>query len=545
MTHRIVACLALAALLAAGGCSESPSTWELTPTGTPPQPPATGSISGTLLFPGDTTPPYPVATVYAVLDADASCRSLYTSVHITGSYTTPPWDSNTWAETPGMIQVAGCVWFETVTLPAGELAWKFVLNKNWDPSYGTASGYKGLEGTTELVTGTGTELKADIPARAEYTFILDESEIPVAYRIVPRAEAPVGSSEAQTGNFKIENLPNGTYTIAIFAEGFPTRRLTGVQVTGGETKLGSISLSGAIVGRVLFEGAPSPRPTATIDVRAAGTSTVLATADTDSAFSFSGLDTGTYDLDFEAYGFRDTTVAAVAFTEGNETNLGDVTMRRAGAGAISGRVLFQGTTQPPYPVATVYAFTGVSTACTPTGATVHVTGNYNNWDNTTWNTTSGMRLVTNCIWVETIALDPTALSTYGAGVLGWKFIVDKQWDPAYGRPTGEPTGLKGRTALVSGEGTHLQATIPQAGNWVFILNETGKPDDVQYRIVLEEDAPLGVSDAGTRLFTVDRLDPGTYEIIVTAPGYQTAKIREVPLSGNSFNVGDVSLAPLR
>lgn len=545
MTKRVLETTLLLVFVTLGGCQDSPSTSFLDPTGTPPQPPATGSISGTILFPGDTTPPYPVAAVYAVLGADPSCRSAFGSIHVTGNYTDPEWDSSIWNDTPGMTQVVGCVWFDTITLAAKQLAWKFVVDKNYDPSYGTATGHVGLEGETELVRGTETDLKADIVTAGAYTFILNESESPVTYRIVPRGEAPIDSSDATTRAFRIANLPNGTYTVAIFAPGFPARRVPGVRVTGGDTPIGEVSLTGAIVGRVRFEGDPNPRPVAAIEVTNAGQTAVVATAQTDSAFAIGGLSSGTYDLHFSASGHRDTTVAGVVFTEGEETDVGDVTMRRSGAGSITGTIVFQGLSQPPYPVATVYAFAGVSASCATDYSSVHVTGNHTSpdWSTDHWNTTPGMTPITNCLWIETIQIDPESLNDYGPGVLGWKFILDKQWDPAYGRPAGGGGGLQGRTELVTGTGTELQATLPAEGDWVFILDETSKPGDVRYRLVLVDDAPLGYSDASTRRFTVDRLDPATYELIVTAPGYQRAKLREVPLSGNSFDIGDISLVP--
>ena len=551
MKKRLMQAMLLLAVAAMGGCNDSPSTSFLDPTGTvpqpppPPPPPPTGSISGLILFPGDSTPPYSVATVYAILGANAACTSAFSSIHITGNYTTPEWSTDHWTGTPGMTQVVGCVWFQMLQLTAKELAWKFVVNRNWDPSYGTSSGVSGLQGETELVSGTGTDLHATVTQSGDYTFILNEGTTPATYQVMPRSQAPIDSSDATTRAFFIENLPNGTYTVAIVAPGYPTRRVTGVQVTGGNTDIGTVSMTGAITGRVQYEGDPVPRPVATIEAMETGETQVVATAQSDSAFAVGGLTTGAYDLRFSAAGYRDTTVTNVAFTEGSETDIGDVTLRREGAGSITGVVAFQGDDQAPYPVATIYAFEGVSASCASTYATVHVTGNHTGWTNGHWETTPGMAPIANCIWIDTIHIDPETLNDYGPGVLGWKFILDKNWDPSYGRPPGAAAGLEGRTELVSGPGTELQATLDAAGEWVFILNETGKPDDVRYRLVLVADAPLGFSDETARSFEVDQLDPGTYEVIVTAPGYLTARLREVPLSGNTFDIGEVTLVTAR
>ncbi len=100
--------------------------------------------------------------------------------------------------------------------------------------------------------------------------------------------------------------------------------------------------------------------------------------------------------------------------------------------------------------------------------TVQLVGDFQNWN--LEDKSSFMKLVSDYRW-EVVKKFP-----YKRNIM-FKFVPDKKWDPSFGT-SWEDTSLYGKLELVSGEGTHISAFLPEDGYYKFTLLE----DSLFYRV---------------------------------------------------------------
>jgi hypothetical protein len=236
---------AVAALLGAGACGRNRAGLLLAPSGTPPGPPAVAAITGRLDF-GTPAPHPPVLILVARVRGTAS--SSYSSMEMTGSFTTPTWTPGG-AGNPTFQQLAPKVWVDTLVVPSGHMEWKFVANASWASAFCsvlTGTEVDGLAGGTKFDAGGGKNLIADVTATEAGICVctVDENVDPIAYAIQKvGAGAPAVHSGAD-GVFTITGLVAGTYNILFRVPGQTPFTIGGVVVGNSLKDLGTIPTSG-------------------------------------------------------------------------------------------------------------------------------------------------------------------------------------------------------------------------------------------------------------------------------------------------------------
>jgi len=525
------------AVLIVTACENSEKDTLLEPPG------GTSELSGVLTFDGSGGPDLPEATIYALSGYDESCVTSFSTMHLLGTFNA--WNTELWTTTPGMTYLGGCVWTEEVAFESGEIQWKFVSDAGWNDNDYVTAGEEGLQGSVQLGGGgEETNLVAQIPETGDYHVLLFEGTTPPSYLIGAGADAPVVRSNVATGAFSIANLPAGTYEIIIRAEGYLDAHVAQVVLDGKQGRdLGTIdvvSATGAILGRVAFADSPSPLPTATVQIYQAGGTTVVRTDSTDALgdFAIRGLSTGSYDVRISAEGYEDETVAGVDFVNGEDSDLGTITL---------------------------------SPGCSSAYSFIEVLGEFNGWS-----PTGRMTQVEACLWQDTL----TVAVTGDSADLRMKFRTDGVWDtpPDFGTCTSQSDVLplvggavEDTVCLVTGEGTALTVRFYETGDYEFRLDEQHRT----FRIALLEEVLLGTI-AGTVAYADSPADPpaatikvypdgsseiaaqtsaasggafsvsvaaGIYDLTVEASGYDTEGVENVTVVGNeTTNVGTVELA---
>ncbi len=531
------------ALLAVGlagawlaACDNNPRTTVLTPPG------GRGDIEGTLTFEGVNQPPLPGARILAL--QSTNCVSQFGAIAVMGTYN----DFNlAGADSFLMDQLAPCYWVFSDTIPKGQLDVKFVtgnspttLAYDTPPDYGKASANTGadpLEGTLDSpANGPDGNLSVTIPTTGIWTFIVNEATMPATYRITQ--ESLIIESDPQTGKFHIRDLPVGIYEVNIQAPGFLPKQVTSVAVDANRsTDLGALTMevaSGKLFGEIAFADHPDPRPQATVEVRRTKTSIVLQSADTDSAFAFTGLDTGTYDLAITAPGYLDTTLVGIQYDNGTEADLGTITLL---AGCLS-------------------QFNTIQVAADFTSFTL--------------SQAPFMTQGPNCVWTDTVTVN-------AGGPYNMKLVTDGAFDNPkdYGGDESQTLPLLGShpVQLVSGIGTAIHLSVANTGQYVFVLDEAnltftasllgGTPTGsitgavgfsglsaAPYPKAKVELFPSGgqtavasvQSDPTTRAFALQAVPNGTYDLKVSANCFLPEQLTSVTVSGTAKDVGTVTLS---
>lgn len=94
-------------------------------------------------------------------------------------------------------------------------------------------------------------------------------------------------------------------------------------------------------------------------------------------------------------------------------------------------------------------------------STMQLAGDFQGWNLS--DRSSFMELVDDYRW-EIVKKFP-----YKRNIM-FKFVPDQNWDPSFGT-SWEDTALYGKLELVSGEGTHISASLPEDGYYRFTLFE--------------------------------------------------------------------------
>jgi hypothetical protein len=231
-------------LLAAGACGRNHAGTLLAPTGTPPGPPAVAGIKGVLDFGSPGTHP---AALVLVARVRGTASSAFGTMEIAGSFCTPAWTPGG-AGDPFFTQLAPSVWVDTLTVPAGNLQWKFVGNSNWSNAYCSnltnSTDVDGLSGTLKMDPGGGKNIIADVSTGGLMVCTLDENADPPTYAIVPVGVGAPAVLTAGDGSFTITGLVAGTYNILFRIPGETEFRIDGEVVGNAMKDLGTISTSG-------------------------------------------------------------------------------------------------------------------------------------------------------------------------------------------------------------------------------------------------------------------------------------------------------------
>jgi hypothetical protein len=233
-------------LLVAGACGRNRAGLLLAPSGTPPGPPAIAAITGLLDF--GATDPHPTVLVM-VARVRGTTASAYTSMELTGDFTNPTWKAESPNGNPKLTQLAPKVWADTLVMPTGPIAWKFVGDWSWDKAYMSAlSGATedGLSGTVIPSTAGGKNLMATVLPTEAGTCVctLDENASPITYAIQKVGPGAAAVFSGTDGRFTITGLVAGTYNVVFRVPGQSPFTLTDVVVGNSMKDLGVISTSG-------------------------------------------------------------------------------------------------------------------------------------------------------------------------------------------------------------------------------------------------------------------------------------------------------------
>ncbi len=523
------------------GCDDNPSTTPLTAPG------GRGGIEGTLVFPAGTDSGQ-VATVVAAPNEAPDCQSAFGAIALMGDFNA--FDLAEAGETL-MFQLAPCVWAVRATLPSGPQNFKFVTgNDAASLAFDTPGDYGRLgpgNGTDPLsgsadnpAPGDDGNISLTLPTAGEWTVILNETAVGGATYRFTLEEFEVNVTAANP-MFRFSDLPVGTYDLTIASDGFVPQRFERLQVKHNTViLLDSIVMEtaqGFLTGGVDFADSPDPRPTATVRVLENGVQVPGQVEETTGLFLFAGLATGTYDLALSAPGYLDTTLVDIAFVNGQNTDVGTVTLRPG---------------------------------CTTTVNTIQIVGQFD--PDCVFNPacSSFMTNTEGCVWMDTL--------TVTAGSYLFKFVTNGAFDNPedYGGTESQVLSAPGTfdTRLASGEGTALNVDIPADGDWEFVLDESR----LQFTLRLLGDAPGGAingsvsfqgvtsapfpratvqllsspgnmvlrtatSSTETGAYAFELVADGRYNLRAFAACFDTSTVNGIPVSGGPVFVPIPELTP--
>jgi hypothetical protein len=232
-------------LLGAGACGRNRAGLLLSPTGTPPGPPAVAAITGQLDF--GSTDPHPLVLVM-VARVRGTVPSTFNTMELAGSFTNPTWTLPS-AANPKLTQFAPKVWADTLVMPSGAIQWKFAGDSDWNRAYMSAlsgSEVDGLSGTLLPSTPGGKNLIANVLPTEAGTCVctVDENATPVTYAIQKVGAGAPAVFSGTDGRFTITGLVAGTYNVLFRVPGQTPFTLTDVVVGNSMKDLGVISTSG-------------------------------------------------------------------------------------------------------------------------------------------------------------------------------------------------------------------------------------------------------------------------------------------------------------
>ena len=232
-------------LLGVGACGRNRAGLLLSPSGTPPGPPAVAAITGQLDF--GTPGPHPAALVM-VARVRGTAASAFATMELAGDFTNPTWTVPS-AGNPKLTQLAPKVWADTLVLSSGAIQWKFVGDANWDRAFMSAlsgSDVDGLSGTVIPSTAGGKNLMANVAATEAGICVctLDENASPITYAILKVGAGAPAVFSGTDGRFTITGLVAGTYNVVFRVPGQTPFTLTDVVVGNSMKDLGVVSTSG-------------------------------------------------------------------------------------------------------------------------------------------------------------------------------------------------------------------------------------------------------------------------------------------------------------
>ena len=427
-------------------------------------------------------------TDIGTVDLQLGFTSQFVKIEVIGDFPTVNWDPGA---APDMVQDPAGIWKAVVNgVTAGNHYFKFRTNDNWetpDADYGTPTDETcrpELTGGVALVTsGSGTALCVIFPEAGNYRFTLDETAL--------------------------------TYAIEKVIVAQPA----------------------TIRGAVAFNGAPPAGGKAFVQLFQ-GT-TIVDSDSTAGAFEFTDLVAGTYDVRASAQGYLAQTQAVTGVAAGQTRDVGTITLQPGFSSRFN-------------TIAVIGDFPGI------------------NWDPAS---AAVMTQVSPGVWKATLQ-----------GVTGgnhlMKYRTNNNWespDPDYGSnfdQTCRPNLTGPVTMIGTGGDNALCITFPTGtAAYEFTLNEI----DLTYEIVRQGQAGQGsiagtvdfggisqapyptaivrlrtqggssdlgsvTTDPTTRAFSFTQLDPGTYQVIVSANCFGVVTVENLEVNNDAVSAGAVSLS---
>ena len=199
----------------------------------------------------------------------------FQTIQLTGSF------KNWSLDAPSMSLVGDYIWEEKVSVTAGDIGFKFLINGNgWTDVFGKVNAEKTLSGTVVRMGDVyGADLKATIPSTGVWIFRLYEDLL--TYTITP--------SVSVTGAISGKLTFNQNTTAP-----FPKATLTAFKVTSQDTTTSAISESDTLTGD----------------------------------FVLSGLSDGNYYVKIQATAYKDSTITGITVSGGGTTNIGTIELQR-------------------------------------------------------------------------------------------------------------------------------------------------------------------------------------------------------------------------
>ncbi|MBI5835933.1 MAG: carboxypeptidase regulatory-like domain-containing protein [Candidatus Eisenbacteria bacterium] len=296
-------------------------------------------------------------------------------------------------------------------------------------------------------------------------------------------------------------------------------------------------------GSVAFGGSPPAGLKAAVTALLAGTQTVAASDTTAQSFVFEGLEAGRYDVRFAAPGYLDTVRAGVLAAAGQTVDLGPTVLR---------------------------------TGCASQFHTIQLAGNFNPdlYGNFDLARSPQMTKIAGCVWQGTV-------NSVTAGQHYFKMVTDGAFDNPkdYGGDEGRCLTVTHDTLLtpvrqVSGTGTALCVTFPDAGNYRFTLDESAGTVLVERLVVANPGSVTGhvlfpgtpaagarasvrvfaagtanqlgadstAAGAASQAFAVPGIPPGSVDVRVAAVGYRdTSRTGVTVTAGQAADIGTLAL----
>lgn len=199
--------------------------------------------------------------------------------------------------------------------------------------------------------------------------------------------------------------------------------------------------------------------------------------------------------------------------------------------------------------------------------TMQLLGDFNGWAIGDLEGTR-MTLIDDWTWVKTVYFSAPRSSIW------FKFVPDQNWDLAFGTPGDDNGALEGYAEPnQGGTGNHIDSQIPEAGYWTFEFHENngyyriyragGPPGGISGTVVFTNDSvppypqatvylynpdwnevAFKTSDTLTGEYTFTGLDPGTYNIVASATGYQPDTLENIEVQDQVVSVDPLILEPV-
>ncbi len=230
----------------------------------------------------------------------------------------------------------------------------------------SAAGYRRQHEPRVQTGGAGLIIELEDQGQVTGRVTVSAGDLPKPYEVQLRqthqgntVTTLIGKSQlfnADDGSFSVECTQSGTYLVQAVAPGYAPSFSEEFRYTLGQPMSGvtvSLTAGGQITGRVVDgEGNPVPRPSITThdntwtnslfdkalgDQFPTNVTKAVTTGNMKGKFRLELLKSETYQLTIRASGYCDGSMRDVAVTEGNETNVGDITLIKGGQ--ITGTVI--------------------------------------------------------------------------------------------------------------------------------------------------------------------------------------------------------------
>jgi len=198
-----------------------------------------------------------------------------------------------------------------------------------------------------------------------------------------------------------------------------------------------------------------------------------------------------------------------------------------GSGGVSGILQFQGVGGAPFPEARITPDFKAPSLCSGFGAIV-LAGSFNGFSLN--DPDYAMKHISDCGWLVE--------ATFDTGDVSMKFVTgndansvafDNPGDYGKSGQGGVPQPLSGTLDNpTNGLGNDLTVTLPVAGLWTVVLDESEDPATYLFT----RDNPLPLSDPQTGAFQIEALAVGTYDFTFTAEGFLSTTVRNVVVAKN-------------